>query len=470
MTDSKSHIARFRSRYIGDRVFYRLVFALALPLILQNTVSTFVNLLDNLMVGQTGTEPMSGVSIVNQLLFVYNLCLFGGVSGAGIFAAQFFGRGDKDGVRSCLRFNLMLTLLFSVAAIGLCAAADDLLIGFFLHGENAEELAGTLQYGRGYLRVMLWGLVPFALTNSYASVLRVCGDARLPMVASVAALVLNLFGNWLLIFGNWGLPALGVVGAAIATAISRYVEAAIIIITVHRHTERYPFARGLYRSLRIPPALTGMICRKGLPLLVNELLYSLGITMLTQCYSYRGLTAVAALNINSVVLNHFNVIMLTVGNCTGIVLGNILGAGDFDRAKSYSHKLVALSFTSAVLTGSLFALAAPLVPRFYNTSDEVRHLATLLMWVCAAHLPLHAMCNVSYFTLRSGGRVMITILFDSGYTWLCAVPAAWLLIHKTALPLIAVYIIINALDIIKAVSGLVLVGRGVWVRNIVADT
>lgn len=459
-----------RERYVGDSIFYRLVFTLALPLILQNSVSTFVNLLDNVMVGQTGTEPMSGVSIVNQLIFVYNLCLFGGVSGAGIFAAQFFGKGDRDGVRSCLRFNIILTLVFTSLALLLFTFFDETLIRLFLHGEEREALDATLTYGRSYLRVMVWGFVPFALTNSYTSILRVTGDANLPMRASIAALLVNLFGNWLLIFGHWGFPALGVVGAAIATVISRYVEIMLIMFTVHRRAEHYSFAKELWCSLRIPATLTKMIVKKGLPLLYNELFWSMGITMLTQCYSYRGLAAVAALNINSVVLNLFNVVMLTMGNCAGIILGNILGAGEFDRAKSYSPKLVALSIASALVTGSLFALCSPLVPRFYNTSEEVRQLAMQLMLVCAACLPLHAISNVSYFTLRSGGRTLITILFDSGYTWLIAVPAAWLLVHHTSLPLIAVYIVVNALDILKATAGLILVGRGVWLRNIVDKT
>jgi len=458
---------RFIARYIGDKTFYKLVFALALPLILQNAVSTFVNLLDNVMVGQTGTEPMSGVSIVNQLIFVYNLCLFGGVSGAGIFAAQFFGSGSREGVRNCLRFNIILTLIFTALALMLFVFFDEQLIRLFLHGENVDALESTLRYGHSYLRVMIWGFIPFAITNSYTSILRVTGDAALPMKAGIAALLVNLFGNWLLIFGHWGFPALGVVGAAVATVISRYVETLLIMLTVHRNPERYTFAGDLWQSLRVPRELTGMIIRKGLPLLYNELLWSMGITMLTQCYSVRGLDAVAALNINSVVLNLFNVVMLTMGNCAGIILGNVLGAGDFDRAKSYSPKLVALSIVSAALTGALFALCAPLVPRFYNTTDAVRHLATQLMLVCAACLPLHAISNVSYFTLRSGGRTMITILFDSGYTWFIAVPAAWLLIHFTALPLIVVYVVVNALDILKAGAGLVLMGRGVWLRNIV---
>lgn len=460
---------RLRSRYLGDRVFYKLVFTLALPLILQNTVSTFVNLLDNLMVGQTGTEPMSGVSIVNQLIFVYNLCLFGGVSGAGIFAAQFFGSGNHEGVRHCLRFNVLLTLFFTGLAVLLFRFCDEQLIRLFLHGDEREALDATLHYGRSYLRVMMWGFAPFALTNSYTSVLRVTGDAKLPMRAGVLALTVNLFGNWLLIFGHWGFPAMGVVGAAIATVLSRYVEAALILFTVHRHPHRYPFAEGLWSSVWIPGKLIRMIVRKGLPLLFNELFWSMGITTLTQCYSVRGLTAVAALNINSVALNVFNVTMMAVGNCAGIILGNVLGAGEFERARSYSPKLAALSVTSAALAGALFALCAPMVPRFYNTTEEVRLLATQLMTVCAACLPLHAICHVSYFTLRSGGRSLITILFDSGYTWVIAVPVAWLLIHFTSLPLLTVYIFVNALDILKACTGLVLVKRGIWIRNIVAE-
>ena len=200
--------------------------------------------------------------------------------------------------------------------------------------------------------------------------------------------------------------------------------------------------------------------------MANELLWSLGQTFLVQCYSRRGLAAVAALNINSVVLNLFNVVMITLGNCVGIILGNTLGAGDFERARETSPKLMALSAASCAVMGGLLALAAPWIPRLYNTTAEVMALATRLMWICAVFLPVHALTNVSYFTLRCGGRTYITMLFDSGSTWLFYVPAAWLLIHRTALPLVQVYALVRCLDMLNAGIGITLVRKGIWLHQL----
>lgn len=168
-------------KLIGNKTFYKTVAVLALPLLLQNTISTFVNLLDNLMVGQVGTEQMSGVSIVNQVLFVVNLCVFGAVGGAGIFGAQFHGRGDTEGVKHTLRFNLILCALISAGAWVLLVGIQDPLIRAFLHdSDSTGDLAATLEYGKQYLHVMFWTLPPFAVTNAYAGVLRVTGDTKLP--------------------------------------------------------------------------------------------------------------------------------------------------------------------------------------------------------------------------------------------------------------------------------------------------
>ncbi len=455
-------------KLVGDRAFYRLVLTLALPLLAQNAISTFVSLLDNLMVGQIGTEQMSGVSIVNQLLFVYNLCLFGGVSGAGIFGAQFRGREDWAGVRHTLRFNLLLVVAVTLAAGAVLYAWQDALIGAFLHSVGGDgDLNATLGYGRDYLGVMFWGLLPFAVTNAYTGTLRVAGDTRLPMKASALALLLNLGLNWLLIFGKCGFPVLGVRGAAIATVISRWAEAALIVGFTHGRPERYPFAAGLFRSFAIPRALVRDIVVKGLPLMGNELFWSLGQTLLIQCYSLRGLTAVAALNINSVVLNLFNIVLFTMGNCVGIILGNELGAGKNELARADCPKLMALSCSACAAAGALLFAVAPWVPHLYNTTDAVMAAATQLMRVCACLLPVHALTNASYFTLRCGGRTYITVLFDSVFTCVFYVPAAWCLVHLTALPLLPVYALVSCLDLGKAAIGLALVRRGVWVRSLI---
>ena len=309
---------KLRTKLIGNRDFYKMVLMIAVPIMIQNGITNFVSLLDNIMIGQVGTEQMSGVAIVNQLVFVYNLCIFGGVSGAGIFTAQYFGQGNHEGVRQTMRFKLwMVTIITSLTAV-LFLGFGTTLIGAYLKGEgSAESIAATLLYGKKYLKIMLIGLPAFAAVQIYSSTLRECGQTMLPMKAGIAAVIVNLVFNYILIYGKFGAPALGVSGAAIATVLSRYVEMLITVIGVHRKSVGehavYSFVQGLYRTLKVPRELTLKIIRKGSPLLFNETLWAAGMAMLTQCYSIRGLNVVAGLNVSNTINNVFNIVFIALG-------------------------------------------------------------------------------------------------------------------------------------------------------------
>ena len=457
-----------RHTLIGSRAFYGMVLAIVIPIIIQNAITNFVNLLDNIMVGQVGTEQMSGVSIANQLLFVFNLCVFGGISGAGIFSAQFQGANNQEGVRHCFRYKLYACAILLLLALAVFLTGGKFLITRFLHDEgDPARVAVTLEHGLGYLRIMLLGLFPFAMTQVYASTLRETGETRLPMFAGIAAVFVNLLFNYLLIFGHLGFPKLGVEGAAIATVLSRFVELTIVVSYTHTHVERYRFIEGVYSSLRIPSTLVRSITLKGLPLLVNETLWSMGMTTLAQCYSVRGLDVVAAMNISNTIGNLFIVTILSMGSATAIIVGQSLGANNMEEAKSQAWKLIAFSIAISAATMLVMNVVAPLIPRVYRTSDEVRALATQLLRIYSFCLPLIAFCNTAYFTLRSGGKTMITFLFDSGYTWVVAVPLAWCLVHLTAMPVLLIYLCVQLADIIKCVFGYILLRRGIWLNNMV---
>lgn len=458
----------FKQKFIGDRTFYRMVLAVVVPIIIQNTITNFVSLLDNVMVGQVGTEPMSGVAVANQLMFVFNLCVFGGISGAGIFSAQFHGADNMEGVRSCFRYKLWVCALLSVAAVGLFALRGDALIGLYLNDPSAEKMAATLHHGMAYLRVMLWGLPAFALSQTYAGTLRETGETSLPMRAGIIAVFVNLIFNYLLIFGHLGLPRLGVVGAAIATVLSRYVELCIVAITAHRHTDRFRFVKGVYRTMKVPAALTRDITLKGMPLLLNEALWSLGMATLTQCYSLRGLDVVAAMNITSTVSNLFAAAFLSMGLATSIIVGQSLGANDLDGAMTQVWKLMAFSIFLSLVGGALLAIAAPFVSLLYRTEPSVRALATNLLWIYVCCMPLFSFCNTAYFTLRSGGKTLITFVFDSGYTWVVSVPLAWCLVRFTGLDIRLIYLFVQLGDILKVMFGYILIKKGVWANNMVA--
>lgn len=464
MTQTKT----LRQKFIGDKTFYKMVLAVAVPIVIQNGITNFVNLLDNVMVGQLGTESMSGVAIANQLIFVFNLCIFGGLSGAGIFGAQYHGSGNHDGVRQTFRFKLYVVAVLSAIFLTAFITKDAELLSLYLHqSESGGDLALTLSEGQLYLRIMLLGLVPFALNNVYIGTLRETGETLLPMKAGVTAVLVNLVFNWLLIFGNLGFPELGVAGAAIATVLSRYVELAIVVIWTHSHKEKNRFIVGVYKSLRVTKEVYGRVIRKGWPLLLNELLWSIGMTTITQCYSTRGLSAVAAVNITSTLSNLFRIIVMASGNSIAILVGQRLGAGRMEEARDIDNKLIFASCAICALIGGFLFLTAPLFPEMYNTTADVKAIACVLLRVVACVLPLQAFNNAAYFTLRAGGKTFITFVFDSMFIWCVSLPAAFYCAHFTGLNVMAMYGIVQSLEIIKTTLGFVLIKKGSWLSNIV---
>lgn len=457
-------------RYIGDKTFYRRVFGIAFPIIIQNGITNFVSLLDNIMVGQVGTIPMSGVSIVNGLLFVFNLCIFGASSGAGIFTAQFFGSRDQEGIRHTFRFKFLVCLLLSIAGCALFLMGGTGLIGLYLTGEGDPAVAqGAMAYGLNYLHMMLWGLLPFALTNVYSSTLRETGETMVPMIGGVVAVLVNLVLNYVLIFGHFGAPALGVVGAALATVISRYVELIIVAGWAHLNIARNEYLRGVYRSCYIPGRLFAAILRKGMPLLINEFLWSSSMAFLNQCYSTCGLDVVPAMNISSTMFNLGSVVFLSMGNVVGILMGQLLGASTPEsEVRDTNRKLIAVSICSGAFFGILMALASRAFPMFYNTTDSVRDLATVLICITALMMPFNSYTNAAYFTLRSGGQTMVTFLFDSCFMWGCCVPLAFCLSRFAGIPIIPLYFICQATDFIKCAIGAFMIKQGKWMQNITA--
>ncbi len=457
-----------RECLVGDRAFYRRAAMIVAPMIIQNTLSNIVGLLDNVMVGQIGTLPMSAVAIVNQLLFVFYLCIWGSLAGAGIFSTQFFGKGAMDGVRYSIRFKLMDAVVICAVAVSFLFLAKENLISLYITSTTTEaDKIATLGYAVSYLDIMLIGLIPFSLTQVYASAMRESGKTTLPMVAGMTAMLVNFVFNALLIFGLLGFPKLGVVGAATATVISRFTELAIVMTGAHKKNSKYPFFKGVFRSLYVPLYLVKTILFKSLPLLCNEFLWSLSQASLLQAYSVRGIAVIAAMNISGTVSQIFNEVFLSIGNSTGIIVGQELGADKLVSARRTAWRMASLSVASTFVMGTLLAIAAPIIPQIYNTEPEIRQLATRFIWVVALCMPLNSYANVSYFTLRSGGKTIVTFIFDSCFAWIISVPTAFCLSRFTNLPVLSIFAIICSLEALKCTIGFILVRSGVWVRNIV---
>ncbi len=458
------------NKLFGSKSFYKKILVLMIPIMIQNGITNFVNMLDNVMVGRIGTVEMTGVAVSNQLLFVFNLCIFGAVSGAGIFGAQFFGKKDHEGVRYAFRFKLIICIILCTVCIGGLLLFGDKLVSLYLQGDGQTENAAlSLQYALDYLKIMLIGIIPFALVQCYSSTLRETDHSVLPMVGGVIAVLVNLALNYILIFGSFGAPKLGVVGAAVATVISRFAELFIVVVWTARHKSEHPFIVHAFRSLYVPLPLVKQIIIKGLPLMLSEACWSLGIATLNQSYSLRGLDVVAANNISQTFWNVFSVAFMSVGVSIGIILGQMLGAGEKKEVRLAATRMVTFAILISIVVASLYALLAEVIPLAYNTTDSVRQIATRIMQISALAMPLDACAVSCYFALRSGGKTLIAFLFDSAFIWIVCVPLASILIRFTALSFLAIFAIIQSTNLIKCIIGIPLINTNIWVKNIVNE-
>ncbi len=457
-------------KYFGDAKFYKTVLVIAVPLLIQQLITSFVNMLDNIMIGQTGTLAMSGVSVSNQIITVFNLAIFGSVAASSIFGAQFAGKEDNDGVRHCLRFKLIVESLIAILFISIFMLFGNKLVSLFLHSEqnDVSDVAQTMSYSLDYLRIMTLGFIPFALSQSLSSSMREAGETRLPMVASITAVVVNFIGNSILIFGLFGAPALGPTGAAIATVISRFAELAVIIFFARTNHDRFPFYDGLFHNFSIPMSLIKRICIKGFPLVLNELLWAIGQAMITQCYSTRGIDALAAYNISSTITNLFFVSNIAMGDSISILVGQQLGAGKTEEAIDTDRKMIVFTVMVAIIFGTLLLILAPNFPNFYQTSSSVKEIATIMLRYGGLTMWISAIYNASYFTLRCGGKTIITFLFDSVGTIFVSFPIAYILAHFTTMNIEHMYLTICLVDLYKVILGLFLVNKKIWVNNLVS--
>ena len=451
-------------KLIGSKGFYKMVLAICIPIVIQNGFTNLASLLDNIMIGQLGTLSMSGVSITNQLLQVFNVTIFGAMSGPGIFMAQFYGKKNKEGVENCFRIKLIIGIIITLLAIFLFYTFGQQLISLYLN-DNPTDSLKTLNYGMDYLKIMLIGLIPFVITQVYSSSLRETGNTVLPMIASVVAVIVNFCINYILIFGHFGFPQLGVSGAAIGTVVSRVVEMSINFVGGYRNT----YLKEAMVLKKVPLSLTKEMLKRGLPLLCNEILWSISIALISQSYSTRGIIAVAAINITTTVTNFFMIVCYAMGNSISIVVGQQLGAGEIEKAKDYDLKMLFMNFVMCLAIGIVLFNVSSLIPQIYNTSLEVKALASQLLKIAACMLPIISIYYSSYFTMRAGGKTFLTFLFDSGYTFVFTFMSALLLTRLTSLPILTIYLLVQCVNIPKATLGLILVRKGIWVHNIVSD-
>jgi Na+-driven multidrug efflux pump len=276
--------------------------------------------------------------------------------------------------------------------------------------------------------------------------------------------------NYLLIFGKLGLPAMGVQGAALATLIARVIELSVLLIYIYANSNKFPFFKKIFATFAIPREILKKLISKSANLLVNEGLWSGVQTALLYCYSLRGLEVVAAINISNTFNNLFSVVFLSLGNSIAIIVGGMLGAGKLDEARDADNKIMALSFVCCLFLGGVLALTAPLLVNFYTeVTPSAKQLAVTFMMIIACFMPFHSILHATYFTLRSGGKTMLTFIFDSGFATFVNLPLAFVLAKFTHVSAPLIFTFVNLIDFIKLAWGLILIKKGIWLNNLVSN-
>ena len=455
-------------RYIGDRKFYREALRIAIPSLIQTVIIQSAGLVDNIMVGRIGTFPMSGVTIANQLFTLVNISIFGAVSAASIFVAQFHGAEDHEGVRHAVRYKMLLSGAIALLFMAVYYLFSEPLLNWFLRGEgDPEDAAAILSYGKEYMRIMLVGLLPYALSFSYSSTLRETGHPTVPMISSTISISANVVLNYVLIFGHLGLPAMGAAGAAWATVITRFIDLGVTSIWTHAHSRSIPFAQGLYRSFRIPKKLLGTITVRGIPLLMNESLYSVAMVLVSQMLSTISLTMMPAVSISDTIYHFAYIAATAAGSPVCIIMGQMMGRGaSEEEIRDANRKLIFMAFCGGLLTMSVLLIAAPIFPNLYNTTDEIRSMAKWFILLSALPVSFEAYSVAIYGTLRSGGKTFITFVFDCGSMWLFNVPLAFLFTQVLVLPPVLVFGGSRLYFYFRVLLGTVMLRKTKWINRL----
>ncbi|WP_148257807.1 MATE family efflux transporter [Leadbettera azotonutricia] len=444
----------------GDKEFYRSLLTIAVPIMLQNLINSLVNMLDTIMIGRLGTVEIAAVGLGNQVFFLYNLFLFGICSGGAIFTAQFWGKGDVQGIRKnmgfCMTLNVMVAAVYTLAAVFF----PETLIGIY----SRDPL--VIEAGAAYLKVLAPSFAPFALSLALVLTLRSVERVRLAIAATLIALSLNAVLNYLLIFGIGPFPVMGVRGAALATVISRYVEA--IVLFVVSYARHYAPAGRLKELLAFNMAYAGRFFRLALPVIFNEGLWSMGVTMQNLIFARTHTDAIAAFNITNTVSQLTWVVFIGLGNGVAVLIGKKIGEGKEQEAREYASRIT--RFSPVVSIGAILILLplTQLLPFVFNVNPSVLAITTQMFIVLCCAYPFRAFNMAAMIGVcRAGGDTVFCIIYDTALMWIVALPLGAIASFVFKAPVWVIYLCINGEEMIKVLLGIWRLRTGKWLHNVV---
>ncbi len=445
-----------------DHNFYKTLFSIGIPIAIQSLFSTSLNIVDSLMVGGLQEEALAAVGLANQYFYFFILIIFGICSGSATFTAQFWGNKDIRNIKRTLGVVLVscgiISLIFTLGAI----LIPQHIMGIFIKDVEVIELGST------FLRIIGMSYIITSISFAYSTSCRSIGETKAIMKASTISLICNTILNYVLIYGKFGMPAMGVSGCALATLIARIVE--LILILRFVYGKNTALAANLQELLDISKDFIVKFYKTTLPVIFNEALWSLGVITYSIAYGRISTAAVAAIQICNVVQNLFMIVAKSLSTASAVMIGNKIGENDDDTVKLYVRKFFVLSIVLGAVTGILMGLLAPVFVNFYNIKPEVKIEAIKTLYVIGVYLAIkffNVIMVVGFF--RSGGDTTFACLLDAGTVWIIGIPLAFVGVLVFNLPLHWVVALISLEELIKALIGLPRIISYKWVRNVVED-
>ena len=445
-------------KFIGDKAFYKEVLAVAVPLMVQQLIMSSVNLVDNLMVGQLGDAAIGGVGVANRFYMIANFSVNGFIAATAIFIAQYYGAQDDEHLKQTFRFSAVGSLALMTLFFLLVLFNPSFIISFF-----TDDITYIAQ-GEAYLRMVVYSFLPAALTMVLASALRTIGETKIPLVANMVAVFTNCLFNYVFIFGHFGAPAMGVVGAALATLISRVVEC-VLLLAIVLHYE-FPFKTKFVDMFKIEFDLMKRITIKAVPLLTNEVLWSCGMAMLLKLYATRGADVITAYSVSGTVTDIFFSLFAGMAGATAILIGQRLGANKLDEARQHAYHLIFFSVVLAIIFGGMMFTSSFFIPNLYDLTPHTKELASNLIRVCGVLFWIYMVNTETYFILRSGGDTKATLLMDSCFMWGINIPIIAVIAYFTDFSIYVVYIAGQMTDLVKMGISVYFLRKEKWVKNL----
>lgn len=447
-------------KFFGTKAFYKEAIMIALPIMLQQFVTSFVNLIDNVMIGSVGATALTSVTIANKFYMVFNSTLFGFCGAAGIFIAQYYGAKSHRKCQEVFNVNMTCTVLVACFFMVVAWLFPSFILGLF------TKTPSIMQLGLDYMSVISYSFIPTAISFTIMMALRAVGINGIQLKIGVVTVATNTFLNYCLIYGNFGFPGLGVKGAAIATLTARFVEMVIYAVVLWRH--QHFFEWDFPGMVHLNKTLVHQMFNKALPLTANEILFSVGMAMVFKAYMRVDEYLVAAVTVVDTVINIAFIIFGGLSSAVSILIGKRLGANELEEAKDNSVKLIVFGMMVSVGIGIILFVSAAYIPNIYQLDAAINHAITTLLRIKACLLPVYVINVCVFFTLRAGGDAKSTLIMDSGFLWFANVLVSTLLSIYVPIDLISLFVIVESLDMLKLALATYYLRKGTWIRNLTA--